>query len=115
MANTTIGIYPKGQGKDIVFDHTGPTSYTTGGETIGNINNQTGISFLGLATIDFLDVMGTAVSGNYAVLAQPIGTGSRKTVKLLWVTATAGIPSTTQVTNATNLSAETVRLMVSGR
>ena len=115
MANTIIGVYPKGQGKDIVFDHTGPTSYATGGETIGAINNQTGISFLGLATLDFLDVMATSVSGNYGVIAQPTGTGSRKTIKLIWVTATAGIPSTTQVTAAVNLSAETVRLQVSGR
>ena len=115
MANTLLASFPTGQGKNLIVDHTGPASYATGGETIGSINNQTGISFLGLATLDFVDIQGPSVSGNYAVISQGTGTGERKTSKLIWVTATSGIPSTTQVTNGTNLSAETVRLMVTGR
>lgn len=115
MANTTLGIYPAGQSKNIIVDHTGPASYTTGGETFGNLNNQTGITLLGLAVLDFVDVQGPSVSGNYSAVVQITGTGERKTCKIIWVTATAGIPSTTQVTAATNLSGETIRLMVTGR
>jgi hypothetical protein len=109
------GPYTIGQGKAIPVDHAGPLSYTTGGETYGNINNQTGISTLGLGTLDFVDPIGPTLSGNFYVYAQATGTGSRKTFKLIWVTATAGIPSSTQVAAAVNLSAETVRMLVVGR
>lgn len=115
MADTQIENFPVGAGKLIPVDHTGPASYTTGGETLGANNSQTGIALLGLSTIDAVLVVGVSISGNYAVVAQPTGSGSRKQFKLLWVTATAGIPSTTQVTAATNLSAETVRLVYLGR
>lgn len=115
MANTILNVFTIGQGKEITVDHTGPASYTTGGETFGNINNQTGISTLGLGSLDFVDPIGASNSGNYFVYALPTGTGSRKTFKLIWVTATSGIPSSTQVTATTNLSGETVRLLVIGR
>jgi hypothetical protein len=115
MANTALATFTVGQGKAIPIDHTGPASYTTGGETFGSINNQTGITVLGLSILDYIDVEGPTLSGNYYVYAQPTGTGERKTFKLIWVTATAGIPSSTQVTAATNLSAETLRMLVFGR
>jgi|ERR1700733_9521426 len=115
MANTTLGVYPAGAAKVITIDHTGPAVYPSGGETFGSINNQTGISVLGLATLDFVDPIGPTNSGNFYVYAQATGTGSRKTFKLIWVTATAGIPSSTQATAATNLTAETVRMLVIGR
>ena len=120
MANTILGVYPAGQSKNIIVDHTGPASYATHGETFGQINNQTGITVLGLATLDFVDVQGPSISGNYSAITQILGTGERKTVKIIWVNCTAqspgnGIPSTTEVTNGTNLSGETIRLMVTGR
>jgi hypothetical protein len=115
MPNTNLAVFTIGQGKAIPMDHTGPASYTTGGETLGAINNQTGIAFQGLGTLDYVDVEGPTLSGNYYVYVQTTGTGERKTFKLVWVTATAGIPSSSQVTNATNLSAETLRILVFGR
>jgi len=93
------------------LDHTGPTSYATGGETFGNQNSQTGISFQGLAELDAV-IGGPSKSGNYFVYAYP---SNQKQFKLVWVTATTGIPTTTQVTAAVDLSAETVRLLVIGR
>ena len=115
MSDTRLGLYTIGQGRAIPVDHSGPASYATGGETLGAINNQTGVTLQGLATLDAVLVVGVAISGSYWVLAQPSGTGTRKTFKLLWFTATAGVPSLTQVTNGTNLSAETVRLVYIGR
>ena len=58
---------------------------------------------------------GPSNSGNYFVYAIPQSKGECKTFKLVWVTATAGIPTTTQVTAAVALTAETVRLLVIGR
>lgn len=115
MADTKLALFTIGQGKAIPVDHTGPASYTTGGETLGQINNQTGITVQGLAVLDAVLVVGVAISGSYWVMAQPTGTGERKTFKLLWFTATAGVPTLTQVTSTTNLSAETVRLVYIGR
>ncbi len=108
------GPFTIGQGKAIPVDHVGPASYTTGGETFGNINNQTGIAILGLSTLDNV-IGGPSLSGNYFVYCIPSGAGGRKTFKLVWVTATTGIPTTTQVTTAVSLVLETVRLLVIGR
>src|SRR6185369_415942 len=112
MADKQLALFTIGQGKAIPVDHTGPTSYTTGGETLGSANNQTGVTLQGLATIDAVLVMGLAVSGSYWVLAQPVGNGEAKTFKLLWFTATAGVPTLTQVTSTTDLSAQHVRLVI---
>ncbi len=111
MADTRLGLYTAGQGRLVPLDHTGPTSYATGGETFGNQNSQTGISFQGLAELDAV-IGGPSKSGNYFVYAYP---SNQKQFKLVWVTATNGIPTTTQVTAAVDLSAETVRLLVIGR
>lgn len=113
MSDTRLGLYTIGQGRAIPVDHVGPKSYTTGGETLGAINNQTGVTVQGLATIDAVLVVGLSVSGSYWVLAQPSGTGTRKTFKLLWFTATAGVPTLTQASG--DLSGETVRLVYIGR
>ncbi len=115
MAERALATFTIGQGKAIPVDHTGPTSYTTGGETLGSINNQTGVTLLGLATIDFVGVEGVAASGSYWCMVQPVGNGEGKTFKLLWFTATAGVPTLTQVTSTTDLSAQHVRLLVVGR
>lgn len=117
MADVKLAGYPAHAGTKQLnsVDHFGPASYTTGGETVGVTNLMTGISVSGMAYIDQIEGSGSlAVSGNYWVLAQPTGTGSRKTWKLLWFTAAAGVPTLTQVTNATNLSAEKVRLTYIG-
>lgn len=111
MADTRLGLYTAGQGRVVPVDHVGPSSYTTGGETYGNQNSQTGISVLGLAELDAV-IGGPSKSGNYFVYAYP---SNQKQFKLVWVTATSGIPTTTQVTAAVDLSGETVRLLVVGR
>jgi hypothetical protein len=115
MSDKAVDTFTIGQGKLIPLDHTGPASYTTGGETIGTTNAFTGIAVLGLSVIDFIDCSGLSVSGNFWVQAQVTGTGSRKSWKLLWFTATASVPSLTQVAAAVNLTAETVRLVYIGR
>jgi len=116
MSDTILDRFTIGAGKILPVDHTGPASYTTGGETLGNINNMTGISVAGLGSLDMILGSGSlSVSGSYWVIVQPVGTGSRKTFKLLWFTAAAGVPSLTQVAAATNLSAETVRLGYMGK
>ena len=116
MSDKALATFTVGQGRLIPVDHAGPKSYATHGETLGQTNNMTGITALGLAILD--DVLGSgspSVSGNYAVIVQPVGKGEQKTFKLIWVTATSGIPSTTEVTAATDLSAETVKLIYVGR
>ena len=115
MSEKALSIFTIGQGKAIPTDHTGPKSYTTGGEVVGSVNNQTGITILGLATLDIVIAIDTTISGNYGVIVQPVGKGEQKTFKLIWVTATAGIPGTTQVTAATDLSGETIKLLYIGR
>ena len=109
-----LDLFTIGAGKAIPVNHVGPASYATGGESYGTANNQTGITVQGLATMTNV-IGGPANSGNYFVYAIPQSTGESKTFKLVWVTATTGIPTTTQVTAAVNLSAETVRLLVIGR
>ncbi len=114
MSDKALATFTAGQGRLIPVDHAGPASYTTGGETFGNSNVFTGVAALGLGSLDNV-IGGPSLSGNYFVYAIPSGTGERKTFKLVWVTATTGIPTTTQVTAAVDLHAETVRLLVIGR
>lgn len=111
MSDTRLGLYTAGQGRVIPLDHTGPASYVTNGETLGSYNSQTGVTLQGLAELDAV-IGGPSKSGNYFVYAIPV---NQKQFTLVWVTATAGVPSATQVTATTNLSAETVRLVVIGR
>ena len=115
MSDKALSIFTIGQGKAIPVDHAGPKSYTTGGETLGSINNQTGITILGLATLDFVVCTDVTVSGSYGAVVQPVGKGEQKTFKLVWVTATGGVPSSTQVTNGTDLSGETLKVLYIGR
>lgn len=84
------------------IDHTGPTSYTTGGQTLKAAS-------YGLRSLDF--VQGSlSSSGTYFVRSEPVGKGSKTTYKLLWfVTATNA-----EVAATTNLSGETVRLFAFG-
>lgn len=86
MSDTILDRYTIGAGKILPVDHTGPASYTTGGETLGTINNMTGISVAGLGSIDQVLGSGTlSVSGNYQIAAQPSGKGVRKTFLLRWL------------------------------
>ena len=54
MSDTVLDRFTIGAGKILPVDHTGPASYTTGGETLGNINNMTGISVVGLGSLDMV-------------------------------------------------------------
>ena len=116
MSDTVLDRFTIGAGKILPVDHTGPKSYPTGGETLGTTNNFTGISVVGLGSLDMILGSGSlSVSGNYWVVVQPVGTGIRKTFKLVWFTASSSVPSFTQVTSATDLSGETVRLGYVGK
>ena len=86
MSDTRLPDYPArlGDKQLIVTDHTGPVSYPTGGETVGTLNNLTGITGQGLGAFDFVDVMDISLSGNYTINTQPSGTGIRKTAKIVW-------------------------------
>jgi hypothetical protein len=85
MSDTKIDSFPFGAGKYIPVDHTGPSSYAVTGDVIGTINNMTGITAVGLSTIDNVEGSGSySVSGAFQVFAQPSGRGSRKTWILLW-------------------------------
>ncbi len=113
MSDKVLASFTIGQGRALPVHHTGPKLYTVGGETFGTNNVMTGIAGLGLGSFDFI-VGGPSNSGNYFVYCIPQSTGECKTYKFVWVTATTGIPTTTQAT-AIDLSAETVRLLVIGR
>lgn len=114
MADKVIDSFPIGAGKLIPVDHTGPASYATGGETLGAINNQTGVTAQGFGAIDMV-VGGVSLSGLFEVVGQMTGKGARKTWLLIWkylssangvdgvVIATAGSGQTngTSTVNAT--------------
>lgn len=118
MADTILKGYVDIWGKHgaVVSDHTGPALYTTGGETIG-VNSLVGVNRYGLRSYDFVDSMGLSVSGNYYMRTQPTGIGSRTTFKAIWFYSeinTLGQTANTQVAANTNLSGETIRLLLIG-
>jgi len=102
-----------------VGDHTGPVSYTpwtapnTGGDTFSALT-------VGLRNLDIVIPVGMSVSGTYYVVAKLMtgsgGTGVpnapsvTKAILVWYLTATPG----TQVTAATNLSTESIRLYAIG-
>ena len=107
MSDTKLDSFTIGQGKIIPVDHTGPASYTTGGETIGTQSNLTGIAILGLDSVDQILGSGSlSLSGNYAVQAQQTGTGIRKQTKLKWNYA----PANSSTSNPANFAAPGVAL-----
>ena len=93
--------YPDRVGRRYIWcgNATGPTSYTTGGESlnIGQFNNY----------IDCV-IPALSVSGTYILRGIPSGPGPRATWKAYIVTASSG----TQVGAGVNLSAE--KFVVSG-
>lgn len=104
MADTVVTGYVDVWGKHAAgpVDHVGPASYSTGGETI------TG-SYYGLRSLDYVGG-GVSESGTYFVLGGPTAGGLRATQKLLWFIASSGA----EVGEGTDLSAETVRILVVG-
>lgn len=82
MSETVLKGYADVFGKHAaaVSDHTGPTSYTTGGETISLP------SPLGLRSIDYINCEEYTVSGNYRVVPQSLVGGGAllQKAKLRW-------------------------------
>lgn len=114
MSDTKIDSFPFGAGKYLPVDHTGPASYAVTGDIIGSINNQTGITVLGLSTIDNVEGSGSySVSGAYQVFAQPTGKGSRKTWILLW-NSVGGVLTVVQNAAGTGMTPGTYPLSASG-
>jgi hypothetical protein len=98
-----------GRTRAVPLDHTGPASYVTGGETFPAQSTFGGPNSLGLSGV-YWSSGGLTESGNYIVV--PIfggGAGVHGTIKLKWYSAIG-----TEVTAATNLSAEKIRLLVIG-
>lgn len=115
MANANVKGYTDVWGKHgaDVYDHAGPKSYTqwsapsTGGDVVK-------AATFGLRSIDFIVPIGYTVSGSYFVVAKLTagGGGNPASAILIWYPiATIG---TTQVTGSTDLSGETIRLLVVG-
>ena len=110
MSNIVVaGVEPwGGRSRAVILDHTGPTSYATGGESLGQ-SAFGGPNILGLAGFYKVDG-GLTMSGTYRVDCIYGGAGVRSTVKLKWTVYATG----TEVAAATNLSGETVRLLAIG-
>jgi len=107
MADTVVSGYPDIWGKHAVsvFDHTGPASYVTGGESITAQSK-------GLRSLDFLSAEGLSNSGNFAVQSiSPIGSGgSVGSQKLKW--SPAGVaPAGSPLTLGTLSAAATLSAM----
>jgi hypothetical protein len=104
MGNTAVSGYTDIIGKHgaWVGDHTGPASYTTGGETIQAVN-------FGLRSIDFVAADAVSFSGNYTVSVLTTKTlgAIKQTAKLIWryMSTSSGVNSiviTTPGTGGTN-------------
>jgi len=88
-----------------VFDHMGPKSYPTGGETIP-------ANDVGMSSLEWVETAQYSMSGNYTVVVL-YGVGlflNVASVKIAWYNASDG----SQVTNGTDLSGEHVRMLVKG-
>lgn len=114
MANTTLsGLQAEpvsGRVKWTFMDHTGPASYVTGGETFPTQTAYGGPNNAGLSGVYFIASC-WSWDGTYYVQMKPAAAGSvRGTAQLVWYVAATGA----QVANATNLSGETVRLLIFG-
>jgi hypothetical protein len=127
MANTPVQGYPQPMGSKIrmVFDHTGPKSYGNIGTSsgTGDVINATDLGFGGFDGCDTTMGVGNySASGNYIVIIGVSAASTTQTVApapglatpklvLRWMTTSAAFGAiSTEVTNATDLSAETFRL-----
>ena len=90
---------------EALFDHTGPKSYTTGGETIP-------ANDLGMSSLEWIQCAAYAMSGNYTVVVlYSAGLYFNVTqIKLAWYNVSDG----SQVTGGTDLSGEHIRMLVKG-
>lgn len=89
-----------------VYDHTGPASYQTGGETVP-------ASDFGMATVDSVttpQAQGYTLSGNYIVVVLYALALDNQSVILAWYYASSG----QQVAQGTNLAGEHIRLEAKG-
>jgi hypothetical protein len=115
MANTTLpGLQAEpvsGRVKWSFIDHTGPASYVNpGGDPFPTQSAYGGPNNAGLSGVYFV-VPTWSQDGTYYVQAKYAGLGSiSSAMKLHWYVAATGA----EVANATNLSGETVRLMILG-
>ena len=110
--NTTVSpVDPvNGRSKWITVDHTGPTSYVTGGEVFPQQSVYGGPNSLGLSSTYFVSE-GTTEDGLYDVV--PVFGAKGKvagTIKLKWLNYTTGA----EPAPGTNLSASVVRILVIG-
>jgi len=130
MANTIVLGYPQPQdGKiRVVFDHYGPLSYANigGSSGAGDVINATDLAMGGFDVVGVgfgAYIEGYTVSGNYVVKMFSVATAGTpsdnyppgsafKSFILQWftVTSTPFSAISTEVANATNLSAEYLRL-----
>jgi hypothetical protein len=120
--NQPLPGYPQPWGDKIhmVWDHYGPTSYVaySASTGVGDIINASDLGFGGLEFVNHAIWNSYSNSGNYIVQAMltkasdaPNG-GAATRVTIQWFTVASGAFSakSTEVTAATNLSAEYVRL-----
>lgn len=111
MGDTSIQQDVWGKHAETSFDHAGPASYTSGGETLGSGFSTASLNSYGLRSIRFGTPMGLSISGNYYAKLQFTGTGMQRTAKLLWYPATAQAGAPLQLGAAT--AASTVSAVVS--
>lgn len=126
MANTPVQGYPQPMGSKIrmLFDHTGPTSYSNIGTNsgTGDVINATDLGEGGFDAMDTSWAVGNySASGNYAVIIGVSSSATTQTVNpsaglaspkvvLRWMTTSAAFGTiSTEVSNGTNLSAEVIR------
>ena len=115
MANNPISGFPDTWGKHgvAIVEHSGPKSYTTGGESLST-PSWGGSNVVGLRGYAFV-ASGVDYSGTYCVdpIYAPANTpnaGIRTLIKLIWRNATTDL----EPAAATDLSGYTVRLLVVG-
>ena len=113
---TVIGVDPvNGRSKLTYVDHSGPASYTTGGEVWPQQSVYGGPNAVGLNDINWVNG-GFTEDGAYVVVPIFGGQGALKQqIKLLWyTTASLATGTPAQPSAATNLSTHKIRLAVLG-
>jgi hypothetical protein len=107
MPNLALTGYPISAANRIlnVLDHTGPASYTTGGENVP-------ASDFNMSTLDIVLAAQLTLSGNYSVLIlyPAMGTGNVQSINIAWY----AFPGGSQVSPGTNLTAEHIHLIAIG-
>lgn len=99
------------------FDHYGPVSYVQYGSAVGDIINASDLGYGGFESVG-ASWSGYSNSGNYIVQVMPAkandipaaGPGTRVTIQWFTVVGAAFTGKSTEVTAATNLNSEYVRL-----